>query len=186
MQNRILPPPSTTRNSVNLARYRSSMVQEDNHPGTRISSRFESPPINDATNGVNHEAVNPDFIQTSPSTSTSLSGNDYIEVTATGELRSLSKRVYNSSNSLDKQAGLKCVFSAEPDPQVELEETKKCVHHYDNLVDVQQQEGGRNTGGQKEGLWEKSGASRRKSEFLEFFDNMGSMENKDGSMASLM
>lgn len=161
------------------------MIQDDGIARPRFSTRLESPLANDPINGGNIEINhNSEFLHKSPSTNTSLSGNDYVEVTANGELRSLSKRVNNSSNSLDKQAGLKCALSADPAPVPE-----ETVHHYDNLLAVQEQGSGGDAGGGKgrAGLSEKSGASEyMSSEFLDFFDNMESMEKKEGSLASLM
>lgn len=69
-------------------------------------------------------------VTSSPSNTTNLSGNDYVEVTATGELRSLNKRGEASSSSLDKHASLKRKNSKGGTAPVKEERD----HQYDNLA----------------------------------------------------
>lgn len=213
-QHHTQPPPAASGTRPNPPLHRSSVVvQDDTNSGTRISTRLESRLANDTVNGGNDEANNSicvGFLHASPSNTTTLSGNDYVEVTANGELRSLSKRPGNSSSSLDKQAGLKSACSVEPAPVLEdadqhpqhydslLDPQKKkdnSVHHYDNLLGVQENGSGdmngrRGGGERREGergervMRDTASASENESsEFLDFFDNI---EKKRGSLVSLM
>ncbi len=142
-------------------------------------------------------------VTSSPSNTTNLSGNDYVEVTATGELRSLSKRGETSSSSLDKHASLKRKSSKGGTAPVK-EETdhrpydnlaardKKASpgHHYDNLLGAKGDISTTKVGIEEDHrkmvntkVRKSAGeAVGEESDFLEFFDNM---DQKKGSLPSL-
>ena len=155
-----------------------------------MNMRRESP----YTSEENSEEGTCAELHASPSNITNLSGNDYVEVTANGELRSL-KKGGNSSSSLP---GTKP--RAPTGAGVVLEETdhhydnlaaqdkaSRSTHHYDNLVGTREgtEVSGRLEGGsgrEVEKMKSACGATSESNDFLEFFDNM---EAKKGSLQSL-
>ena len=134
------------------------------------------------------------LLQPSTSNTTSLSGNDYVEVTSHGETRPLTKRTYNSSGSLSKSAASvgKSQFSADGVGHTEVK-----YNPYDNIPEVRTPKGALGScegegcekgeaGGEGEGAGEqrKSGSSACcHSDFVEFIDNM---EDRRESLASCL
>ena len=133
-----------------------------------------------------------DTLHSSPSNTTNLSGNDYVEVTANGQLRLL-KRRESSSNSLDKQCGLKQGTSNESGPVLEKTEhrydslapkdkSSSPVHHYDNIPGAKEESTEGVNAHKEEARPEKANGNGDTKDFLEFFDNI---DKKKGSMSSL-
>ncbi len=135
----------------------------------------------------NHFHTNGGMLPLSTSNTTSLSGNDYVEVSATGEAKPLSRKVSNalnkSSNSLCK--GQLCAASG--DDVVQGLERK--YNPYDNIPDLKMR--GVVAGDEKGGLDNDNNEAKRKSsasacchsEFVNFIDNL---EERCGSTGSLM
>ena len=69
------------------------------------------------------------------------------------------------------KASLKSMFSPEPIPA--SEGIVNCVHHYNNLIGIQDTVDGSGIGGRREDGRKKS------DEFLEFFDHMDEFENEE-------
>jgi len=145
-----------------------------------MNTRRESSAVTEV--GHIEEAGCGDTLHSSPSNTTNLSGNDYVEVTANGQLRLL-KRRDSSSNSLDKQCSLKndTVLENCGDNIEAKGKTPSPVHHYDNLLDAKEKGEGENAH-QEEFREVRPKKANGTNDFLEFFDNM---DKKKGSMSSL-
>lgn len=119
------------------------------------------------------------LIVPSTSNNNSLSGNDYVEVTSTGEAKPLVKN--SSSNSLNKSLVLLTKLSAD-DP------IQRQYNPYDNIPEIRSNRAAAKAGAKKGGCagdekWRESSASACcHSEFVDFIDNL---EERRGSLKSV-
>jgi hypothetical protein len=115
------------------------------------------------------------LIVPSTSNSNSLSGNDYVEVTTTGETKPLTKKVYSSSNSLNKSL-TKLATDDGMDHQ-------RQYNPYDNTPEIRSNGAAAKSGKKGDGKWRDSSASAGcHSEFVDFFDNI---DERAGSVKSI-
>ena len=98
---------------------------------TTNNSRLELTLTNDTTTtGINDNSLCTDLLRPSLSNNTSLSGNDYVEITANGELRPMTKRANVSCSPSKSSASLKYLVDAFP------VDCHLKSNPYDNIPDV--------------------------------------------------